>query len=115
MSAVVEKLTIDLECLYHRNHDHPLHSVDVMMQIRVLRLPVAIDLGLAGFADVVESFARLLNVVAVAAEPEFVARLVGLPIWLGYGFDTVVERYLIRKEIHCHDACPSVEFMLDSA
>lgn len=83
-----------------------------MTQTKCLRSLVAIDPGLVGFADVVDDFARLLNAV-VDAEREFVAQLVGLPIWLGFDSDTVVERYLIRKEIHYHEGTrPSVEFML---
>lgn len=111
-SAVVEKLTVDLECLYHRNDDHLLRSLDVMLQIICLRSVVVTDPGLAGYADVVEGFVRLLDVVDLDAAPGFVALLFGLPIWLGFGSDTAVERYLIRKGIHYHDgARPSVEFM----
>jgi len=80
-----------------------------MLQIRRLRSFVAIDPAVAGFADVAEGFVRLLNAVVVDAEPVFVARLVGLPIWLGFGSDTVVGNCLIRKEIHYReDTHPSV-------
>ncbi len=111
-SAAVEKLTVDLECLYHRNDDHLLRSLDVMLQIICLRSVVVTDPGLVGYADVVEGFVRLLGVVDLDAAPGFVALLFGSPIWLGFGSDTAVERYPIRKGIHYHDgARPSVEFM----
>ncbi len=114
-SAAGGKLVIDLECLYHHKDDHPLRSVDVMMQRTYLRLFVAIDPGFAGFAGAVEGLARSLNAAVVDAEPEFVAQLVGSPIWLGFGSDTVAERYLITKEIHCHGSTRLlVVFMLGS-